>query len=98
MAKVLITARALTDLERLVDFLLDAGAEETARRAREQIVDAFRVLERHPLIGRPAQRGLRELVISFGRAGYVAVYRYRPEEDLILILAVRHQREVSNDG
>ena len=45
------------------------------------------------LIGRPAEHGLRELVISRGRTGYIALYSFETAQDCILILAVRHQRE-----
>lgn len=54
---------------------------------------ATTILEAHPLIGRPVELGLRELVISSGKTGYVALYRFRSAAQLILILAVRHQRE-----
>ena len=37
---------------------------------------------------------LRELVISYGKTGYVALYRFLPAQDLIRILAIRHQREL----
>jgi hypothetical protein len=43
--------------------------------------------------GRPAEDGQRELVLSPGRYGYVAKYRWVPAEDVVLILAVRHQLE-----
>ncbi|MBB5274336.1 hypothetical protein HNR26_000374 [Rhizobium rosettiformans] len=36
---------------------------------------------------------MRELVIPFGETGYVALYRYDEEADLVYILAFRHQRE-----
>ena len=36
---------------------------------------------------------MRELVISRGRSGYVALYSFEPVHDACLILAVRHQRE-----
>jgi ParE toxin of type II toxin-antitoxin system, parDE len=36
---------------------------------------------------------MRELVIPFGERGYVALYRYEAEADLLYILAFRHQRE-----
>ena len=36
---------------------------------------------------------MRELVIPFGETGYVALYRYDTEGDLVYILAFRHQRE-----
>jgi plasmid stabilization system protein ParE len=37
---------------------------------------------------------LRELVISRGKSGYVALYSYERNSDTILILTIRHQREV----
>jgi plasmid stabilization system protein ParE len=50
-------------------------------------------LGQHPLIGRAVESGCRELVISRGRSGYVALYRYDEARDDVLILAIRHQRE-----
>jgi hypothetical protein len=38
-------------------------------------------------------QGHRELVIPFGNSGYVALYRYEPGDDAVLILAFRHQKE-----
>jgi plasmid stabilization system protein ParE len=35
----------------------------------------------------------RALILSRGRFGYVAKYRWVPAKDVILILAVRHQLE-----
>ena len=91
MARVVISARALADLERIADFL--SGLELDDDAALGTIFDALAVLERHPLIGRPIDDALRELVIGFGHAGYVALYRYRHQSDRIDVLAVRHQRE-----
>ncbi|HQY27400.1 MAG TPA: type II toxin-antitoxin system RelE/ParE family toxin [Burkholderiaceae bacterium] len=54
---------------------------------------ALRTLEQHPMIVRPVGAGLRELLISRGRTGYVALYRYDPASDTVLVLAIRHQRE-----
>jgi hypothetical protein len=52
-------------------------------------------LETHPEIGRPFPESpeLRELIIAFGDAGYVALYRYEPDADCVYMLAFRHQRE-----
>ena len=46
-------------------------------------------------MGRPLddQPELRELVIGFGEAGYVALYRYVPSEQAVFVLAFRHQKE-----
>ncbi|MGH8285543.1 MAG: type II toxin-antitoxin system RelE/ParE family toxin [Steroidobacteraceae bacterium] len=92
MARVEVTERALADLERLFDFI----AEEDPARARKQLVSVRRALELladHPLLGREAEEGRRELILSRGRYGYIAKYRWLPAEDVVLILAVRHQRE-----
>ena len=35
----------------------------------------------------------RELMISQGRSGYLALYHYMPSRQLIRVLALRHQRE-----
>lgn len=52
------------------------------------------MLGRHPLLGRIVESGLRELVISRGRTGYVALYRYDAIRDEVFVLALRHQREL----
>ena len=64
----------------------------------ELIFDAVLVLKRHPAIGRPAARGLRELVISRGRTGCVALYRENPAGHRIESLDIRHQREAGYGG
>jgi plasmid stabilization system protein ParE len=92
MPKLLFAPRALHDLERLADHLLELSPEIAAETA-PLIVGALGVLRDHPLIGRPAEAGLRELLISRGRTGYVALYRYNPADDAALVLRVRHQRE-----
>jgi len=92
VARVEITARAMGDLERLFDFI----AEEDRARACKQLLSVRRALELladHPLLGREAEEGRRELILSRGRYGYIAKYRWLPAEDVVLILAVRHQRE-----
>lgn len=92
MARVILDENAEQDLVRLVEFLL-AEDPAAAGRINDLIRGALAMLERHPLIGRPAEDGLHELVISRGRSGYVALYDYLEHEDLVVVLAVRHQRE-----
>jgi addiction module RelE/StbE family toxin len=91
MPPVYFSRRALADLERVFDFLT-REAPAIATEAANEIVDATKILQRHPLIGRPVGN-LRELVISKGRTGYVALYRYLQEQDRVDILSIRHQRE-----
>jgi len=60
--------------------------------ALDAILDAVSILERHPAIGRPVDGTLRELVISFGATGCVALHR-APPAGRVEVLAVRHQKE-----
>jgi plasmid stabilization system protein ParE len=92
LAHVIYAERALSDLGRLTDFLLEAEPA-AALDTVNLVAEAVQVLENHPLIGRAAEQGLRELVISRGKSGYVALYSYEPEQDTVLVLSVRHQRE-----
>lgn len=89
---MIYSTRAFADLLRLTDFLLEtepSAALETA----ELISEAVQLLENHHLVGRPVEHGLRELVISRGRTGYLALYSYEEQDDAVLVLAIRHQRE-----
>ena len=93
MSRLTFSPRATLDLERLQEFLREHDPD-AAIAAVQAIVHAVSVLEQHPLIGRSAEEGMRELVISRGRTGYVALYDYMDPIDTVVILAVRHQREV----
>ena len=92
MAQLEFAARAQADLDRIFDFVADDDPA-AAGAATALIFDALQVLKRHPMIGRPVEEGLRELVISRGKSGYVALYEYFEKEDVVLVVAVRHQRE-----
>ncbi|MGQ0510647.1 MAG: type II toxin-antitoxin system RelE/ParE family toxin [Betaproteobacteria bacterium] len=92
MATVVVTPEAEADLGRLAEFLLKS-APEAALDTFDLVIGALRVLEAHPLIGRPADDGLRELLISRGKSGYIALYEFHAGADRVLVLAVRHQRE-----
>ncbi len=93
VARVVYSPAALDDLERLFDILLVADPHAATAAARA-IQSAVGVLADHPLIGRAVGRELRELVISFGRTGFVALYRFVPVKDEVRVLALRHQREL----
>jgi len=97
LAKLSYSERALADLERLTDFLIEIDPSAAAETV-ELIGEAVELLIRHPLIGRPAESELRELVISRGRTGYVALYSFEENLNAVLILAIRHQREAGYWG
>lgn len=93
MAQIIYSARALDDIERAFEVLAerDPGSAVSAAGA---IRGAVETLAEHPLIGRSVTGGLRELVISFGKTGYVALYWFSVERAEIWILGIRHQREL----
>ena len=91
MAQIVYSATALDDLERLTDFLLEVNPS-AAQETVTLISEAVAVLARHPMIGRPVESGFRELVISRGATGYVALYTLE-EGDCVAVHAIRHQRE-----
>lgn len=92
MSRVEIAPEVGDDFERIFDHLAQYDADNVAARIRD-IIEAFNVLESNPLIGRPAPGNKRELIIGRRSRGYAALYRYVPEIDAVLILALRSQRE-----
>ncbi len=90
------TEEAQEDLLRLFDFLLQFDLD-VALRARQAIEDSFQLLEQFPFTCRKAANGahgprLRELVISFGATGYVALFEI-DDATTVTVLAIRHQCE-----
>ena len=92
MARVVYSEQALSDFEGIFEFIADEDPSSAAETV-SIIQDAITILERHPLIGRAVESELRELVISRGRTGYVELYSYLEVENVVLVLALRHQRE-----
>lgn len=91
---VRLTPRAADDLERLLRYLAERDLASAAR-AREAIAKAFEYLHTFPFACRKASSEhafLREMLIEFGHAGYVALYEIEAD-NIVTILAVRHQRE-----
>lgn len=85
---------ARDDIKRLYACLLDRD-ENTAKRAISVIESAMKMLADFPFSCRKASVDnpfLRELVIPFGSAGYVALFEIEDSET-VTILAIRPQRE-----
>ena len=91
MAAVVFSARALDHIEEAFEFIRrenPTAAMEVVRVIRS----AASLLADHPLAGRRVQSDIRELVISFGATGFIALYRFVPIRSEVRILANRHQR------
>ena len=94
MPRVIVTEGAVTGLVRCQNFLMEKNPQ-ASKRAGLAIEHHFALLETEPEIGRPFDDlpEIRELIIPFGDAGYVALYCYDASLDIVYILAFRHQKE-----
>lgn len=98
--RVRLTRDAEADLERLFDFVLerelarDGGDLELAWQAVAAIRAGFATLKTSPFTCRKAAQSpfLRELIIPFGKSGYVALFEIVGPSDVV-VAAVRHQLE-----
>lgn len=93
MPRLIWTPQALADVQRLFRFLASKNMD-AARRAVQAIRQGVSALILQPGMGRPIEDlpvEFREWLIDFGGSGYVA--RYRLDGDVIVVLAVRHQKE-----
>lgn len=92
--RVRYTRAAREDLHRLYVFLLERD-QKAAHRARDAIGKSIEFLREFPFTCRKAEPDsmfLREIVIPFGAAGYIALFEIENSET-VTILAIRHQRE-----
>ena len=95
---VRFTEEAEADLHRLYQYLIErdpAGDTSVAERTLDAIARAVELLGLLPYTCRkavPSNPYLRELLISFGATGYVALFEIEPD-DIVTVLAVRHQWE-----
>lgn len=94
--RVRYTEAARDDLRRLYGFLLEHDLK-AARSALDAIGKGTEFLQDFPFTCRKAvavagNPFLRELIIPFGAAGYVALFEIEDSET-VTILAIRHQRE-----
>ncbi|WP_435627730.1 type II toxin-antitoxin system RelE/ParE family toxin [Candidatus Ferrigenium straubiae] len=92
--RVRYTLEAKEDLKRLFVFIAEQDLQ-AAKHARKTIAAGIELLQQFPFTCRKAiaeNALLRELVIPFGGAGYVALFEIEDNET-VTIIAVRHQRE-----
>jgi plasmid stabilization system protein ParE len=98
--KVRLTKAAQADLDRLFDFLIErelsreGGNLELAELAMAAVRAGFSTLKSSPFTCRKAGRSpfLRELIVPFGRSGYVALFEI-DDESTVSVISVRHQLE-----
>jgi toxin ParE1/3/4 len=90
---ILLSQEAASDIERVREFL-DINNPEAAKRALRVIFAAFEKLQDFPDLGRPTEDAdIRQIVIRFGAAGYIARYTVLPDSGDVLVLRIWHGRE-----
>ncbi len=92
MSQIIYSESALGDLERIAEYLLAVDLA-SAPAVMNDLTAAVQMLSSHPLIGRRVVGEIRELVVSRGRTGYLALYRFDAAFDAVRILRLRHQAE-----
>jgi plasmid stabilization system protein ParE len=88
--EVRLSPAAQRDFDRLVDFL-ESKSPRAAWRAAEAILAGLSSLSDQPERGRPVLGEHRELVVRFGRDGYLV--RYRVDPDAVIVASIMHTRE-----
>jgi toxin ParE1/3/4 len=91
--KLIVSQAAIADLARLQAFL--AGKDRAASdRAVAALIAAIESLDTFPERGRPCGTlNFRELIVPFGRSGYVLRYAYSAAKDEIVVIRIWHGRE-----
>lgn len=91
MTRIELAPEVLLDFDRFLEHLAKFDEDVPGRIA--EIVEAIQILKHSPEIGRKVKAGKRELVIGHASHGYVALYRFVQEIDVIFVLALRARRE-----
>ncbi len=92
MTRIEFAPEVVADFDRIIDHLQRHEVPDAVARV-QGIIEAINVLEHNPMIGRPVRGDLRELVTGRDTRGYVALYRAFPAAGIVLVLAIRSQRE-----
>ena len=98
--RVRLTAEAADDLEQPFDFVLQRelqrhdGDLDVADHALTAVRNGIATLRQSPFTCRKVGTSpfIRELIIPFGRSGYVALFEIVDQENIV-VSAVRHQLE-----
>ncbi len=90
---ILFTSDALSDVERVRDFL-DARHPAAVERALAAIWEALERLEEYPNLGRmTVDAEVRQITVAFGASGYIVRYCHLPEDGSLLVLRIWHGKE-----
>lgn len=96
MTRIALAPEVLEDFERFIEHMERFDVADVPAR-QDEVVRAIDILAHSPAIGRPVKDGKRELLLGRGSRAYVALYRDLPDIDAVFFLALRNQRERSDN-
>lgn len=96
--EVRYSRRAAAKIEALCVYY-ESRQQGLRKRMRVAITETLNKLSSNPMIGRPfvANPDYREKVIGFGSSHMVALYRFDAVQGIVVIAAIRHERELGYD-
>lgn len=90
---IIFAPEAISDTRRLYDFLKTENPD-AARRAMVTIWRKLELIETMPALGiKTKSPFIRQVVVRFGKRGYVARYTIRERDGALIVLRVWHGRE-----
>jgi plasmid stabilization system protein ParE len=90
---ILYSSNAVSDIDRVRNFL-EVRNPQAAIRALRSIRSALARIEATPYIGKPTKApDIRQIVVRFGRYGYIVRYRVLPPDETIFVTRIWHGRE-----
>jgi plasmid stabilization system protein ParE len=90
---ILYSSDAVSDINRVRNFL-EIRNPQAAIRAIRAIRSALARVEATPYLGKPTkQPDIRQIVVRFGRYGYIVRYRILPPDQAIFVTRIWHGRE-----
>jgi len=90
---IVLTSEAISDIQRLYDFLRLENPQAAAR-AVTAIWSKLQLVELMPGIGyRTRSARIRQVLVQFGKGGYVARYTIRESDGALIVLRIWHSRE-----
>ncbi len=95
MSHIKLSERARNDLQRLYEFLaqFDFAVADNGNAA---IVAALEELTVKPFNGSPVEDrpNVRKVVVDFGASGYLVFHKRYEKQDMNLVTAILHQKEL----
>ena len=97
MPRIAFSKQANEDLTRLAKFIEKIDLN-LSNKAINIILDGIEYLADFPLIAPASDEekylGMRELFVPFGKGGYLVLYEFDMDNDVVIVGAIRHTKEV----